>query len=261
MNLSSFSLKVLTASLVLASTTGLAFAKNYKAEANYKGEPVYKGEVPCPVPPMLKDGFYLGIQGGYDAYRVRESINAMDPDDDSSLTANPVISSTGWVGGLFIGYGRYLTDMFYLAGELYGNVSGAEQSWNITANNSDGTVDTYNNKVETNGSWGLAILPGIKLNDGALGYVRLGYNWVNLKGTESAAETLGGATTGSVSTSKSQTSNGWNFGLGIEALVWDNWSVRTEYNHIYLNSFTSSFGTKFNPSDNQFLVGVNYHFA
>jgi outer membrane immunogenic protein len=275
MNFSSFSLKVLTASLVLASTTGLAFAKG----ANYKGEAVYKDAAPCPAPVMLKDGFYIGAEAGYDSYRIRatNSYSATSPSGDTlSGSRNPALSATGWVGGLFLGYGRYLTDMFYLGGELLGTYSGAESSYNIFASNTDttGEVDTFsgNTKFEVNGMWGLALLPGIRLNDTSLGYVRLGYSWVSVKGkfngTRNETPAGGALVSQTFSTSKSNTSSGFNFGLGIETLLWDNWSVRTEYTHYYYNSFSSNIAnsittstTKFNPSDNQFMLGINYHFA
>jgi len=98
-------------------------------------------------------------------------------------------------------------------------------------------------------------LPGMKLNDTSLGYVRLGWNWANLKSKESM--------TGGASANKSNTSNGFVWGVGVETLLVDNWSVRTEYSHTYYSNFTSggAFATKFSPSDNQFMVGVLYHFA
>ena len=243
MKVTSKQVKILATTLLLASTTGVAFAKNYKGEANYKDMPP-----PCPPPCMLKDGFYVGAQVGYDSYRVRQSINSPE---SSSLTANPVINLSSWVGGLFLGYGQYLTDIFYLGGEIFGTVNDASQRMNITD-----SLGTYSSKIEANSSYGLALLPGVRLNDTSLGYIRLGYNWANLKGKESVTP-AGGST---ASTSKSNTSGGFNFGLGIETLIVSNWSVRTEFSHTWYDNFTSSFGTKFKPSDNLFMLGVLYHF-
>lgn len=227
----STSIKVLATALVLASTTGVAFAKNYKGEASFKDMPA------CPPPVMLKDGWYLGAQVGYDSYRVRESI--------SDNIGNPVVNNTGWVGGLFLGYGQYLTDLFYLGGEIFGNVNGSSVSWHSSE-------DGFSNKFTTNGSYGLAVLPGLRLNDTSLGYIRLGWNWASLKG----ADTITGVASGS----NSHTSNGFNLGLGIETLLMTNWSLRTEYNHTWYNSFSNSV-THYNPSDNQFMLGLLYHFS
>ncbi len=243
MNLSSISTKVLTASLVLAASTGLAFAKNYKGE-NYKAE-----AMPCPAPAMLMGGFYLGGQLGYDTYWVRENINLVTA-GVTSLNANPKIGAPGWLAGLFLGYGQYF-DTFYLGGEVFGNWNGASQSYSITS-----TTGTYNNKFQANSNYGLSLLPGLRLNDTTTAYVRLGWNWANLQGKES--QTVGATTT---STSKSNTSNGFQYGIGLETLLMGNWSVRGEYNHTSFTSFTSSMGTSYNPSDNQFLAGLVYHFA
>jgi len=234
MSLSSFSVKTLAASLVLLSTTGLAFAKHhhYKAE-DYKKEAM----APCPAPVMLRDGAYAGVQVGYDSYRVRESIST------SGATANPVINATGFVGGLLAGYGRYM-DNFYLGGEIFVNQSGADSSFSIT----DATIGTYTSKFTARTAYGLGILPGVRLNDTSLGYIRLGYNWSKLKLQEPG-------------TSKSNTSGGFNYGLGLETLLVDNWSLRTEYSHTDYNSFSTALGTNVKPADNQFMLGLLYHFA
>jgi opacity protein-like surface antigen len=244
MRLSSKTAKVLATSLLLASTTGVAFAKNYKGETHYKDE------APCPPPAMLKTGWYLGAQVGYDSYRVRDSINGPGATD---LSTSGVFNGTGWVGGLFLGYGQMLSDMFYLGGEIFGDISGVDDTV-LSVSDPDEPLSA-SSKFEVNGSYGLALLPGIKLNDAPLGYIRLGWNWakLNAKGTV----TDDGVT---VSNSKTNTSNGFNLGLGMETLLVDNWSVRTEYSHTWYNSFSSGAGTV-NPSDNQYMLGVVYHFA
>lgn len=239
MKASSLSVKVLASALVLASTMGVASAKNLKGEASFKDMPA------CPPPVMLKDGFYLGAQAGYDSYRIRETISSPST---SGLIANPVINNTGWVGGLFLGYGQNLSDLFYLGGELFANVNGGSDQ-NFSTNSA-----TYISKVTNNAVYGLALMPGLRLNDTSLGYIKLGWNWANIKSVES---------TTAASANTSNTLNGFNFGLGMETLLMTNWSVRTEFNHTWYSSFTSAspFKTTFNPSDNQFTLGLLYHFS
>ena len=247
MKATSISIKILATALVLAASTGVAFAKkSYKDEASFKDQPA------CPPPVMLRDGFYVGAQVGYDSYRVRETVNNPAPAVIGFLTANPVINNTGWVGGLFLGYGQYLTDMFYLGGEIFGNISGASQRWSL---NKVGGM--FNSKLTTNGSYGLALLPGIRLNDTSLGYIRLDWNWANLKDNNSWVNAAGTVRGGS---SRSKTLNGFDFGLGIETLLMANWSVRTEFNHTWYNSFSTA-STKYSASDNQFMLGLLYHFS
>jgi outer membrane immunogenic protein len=115
--------------------------------------------------------------------------------------------------------------------------------------------------------WGLALLPGIRLNHTSLGYVRLGYSWLTLKGRVNiTANNLVDLVPGSVFSTarKTDTSSGFNFGFGIETLLWENWSMRTEYTHYYYDSFTAASDptgvtTTYNPSDNQFMLGFTYH--
>lgn len=232
MKISSISLKVLAGALIAVSATGVALA------GNYKGEGYYKGDVPCPVR-GLKDGIYLGAQVGYDSYRIRENQALPGP-----VNGNPAIDLTGWVGGLFLGYGQYVTNQFYLGAEILGNYSGANTSYSF---------GSYNSKVTVKGSAGIDFIPGLKLNDSSLGYLRLGYKWARFQSQESL--------TGGSAASKSSTQGGFNYGLGIETLVYENWSIRTEYTHTNYNSFTSGLGTKFSPSDNQVMLGVLYHFV
>lgn len=239
MNRSSFTLKALTAALILASTTGMVFAKGYKGD--------FKGEA-CPPPQMLKTGWYLGAQVGYDSYRVRNSVTTPGT---SSLVTNPVIAANGWVGGLMLGYGMMANDWFYLGGEIFANVSNADQNFSTGV-----TGSTYTNKFEVNSSYGLGILPGIKMTDSTLTFVRLGWNWANLKTNETI--------TGSAAGSKSNTSNGFVFGVGMETLIVDNWSLRGEFDHTWYSSYNTSaptYGTSVNPSDNQYMLGLLYHFG
>ncbi len=231
MKLSVISKQVLTAALVLAASTSLAFAKNYKGEN-------YKGEVECPAPAMLMGGFYLGAQVGYDVY-------------DGKVTT-PVSSAKmfvpGWLGGLFLGYGQYFTN-WYLGGEIFGN-------W-ANANNSENNPSYYT-KFQANSNYGLSILPGIKVNDTTLAYLRLGWNWANVKGRATNKTVVP-----NVSGSNTKTVNGFQWGLGMETLIVGNWSVRGEYNYTSFNSFHANTptGVKFSPTDNQVLLGVVYHFA
>ncbi len=243
LKLSAITAGVLAATLLLTSTT---FAASYKGEANYKGE------APCPAPERgLQSGIYLGGQVGYDSYRVRTNFAA------AGYTANPAFNATGFVGGLFAGYGQYFSDYYYLAGELLGNYSGASTSYTLTS--PAPSSSSYNSNVNVYGSWGLALLPGIKLNNDSLVYLRLGYNWARIK-TNSTFTSVSPAFSAAGSTSN--WSGGFAYGLGIETLLYQNWSMRTEYSHTSNNNFSTNAGsTSYNPSNNQVMLGFLYHFA
>lgn len=256
-------LSLISSAVLLAATTA-CFAGSYKGE-NYKGEAM----APCPTPLTLKDGFYLGAQLGYDSYRIRNNVSANNtafaaPGTAESFSTNPALNSTGWVGGIFGGYGQYFNEWYYLAGELFVDTSGASSSTTAT-HNFNGTVDTLYAKNSVGTSWGVSLLPGLKLNDASLLYVRLGYNQARIKGQASAS--INNVQVGSVS--KTSWRGGFNYGLGIESTFYPNWSVRTEYTHTNYGSFSNNVtlagvgvaNANYSPSDNQFMVGLNYHFA
>jgi len=245
-------LSLISSAVLLAATTA-CFAGSYKGE-NYKGEAM--APAPCPTPLMIKDGFYLGAQLGYDSYRVRNNLGYTSGIESSAT--NPALNATGWVGGIFGGYGQYFNEMYYLGGELFVNTSGASTSWTTSNVDVDGLTDGYNSKVSVGTSWGVSLLPGLKLNDASLLYVRLGYNQAHIKGQESISFN----NVNIASTSKNNWRGGFNYGLGLETTFYPNWNVRTEYTHTNYGSFSNNTsGTRYSPSDNQFMVGLSYHFA
>ncbi|MEO8400241.1 MAG: outer membrane beta-barrel protein [Gammaproteobacteria bacterium] len=245
-------ISLVTAAVLLAASSA-AFAGHYKGE-NYKGEAM---PAPCPTPLTLRDGFYLGGQVGYDSYRVRQSITASDIDGDS-FSYNPVLNPAGWVGGVLAGYGQYFSDMYYIGGEIFINGSNANTSYNVNSTNVDGAVvetSNYHTKVSVGTSYGISLLPGMKLNEATLAYIRLGYNRARIKGSQTFTS---GAFT--FSNSNSNWSSGFNYGLGMESTFYPQWSARGEYTHTNYGSFNSG-GSHFSPSDNQFMAAIIYHFA
>lgn len=231
--------KVIIGSALVASTLSVANARN-----------MYK-DMPCR--PMLKDGFYLGALAGYDAFRLHQSFS--DADNSFSMTG----SLTGWTGGLFAGYGQYFQNYYYLGGEILANYNGQNQTV-MSASDNDG--DNNSQRAKAEGTFGIAILPGLKLQDTVLGYLRLGYNWTRFNSSYSSFDAGDGST---VSVSSNKTEGGFDAGIGLEALLTDNWSMRTEYNHVWYNSANlisppaGSANTEI--SDNQFNVGFVYHIS
>jgi len=237
------------AALLFASTSGFA-AANYKGEV-YKGEPA----APCPVEKALKDGFYAGIQVGYDSYRAVNSYSVVDTTGVLKANGSNAMNATGWAGGLFAGYGQYFQDAYYLAAEILVNTSGASQSNNNTITLS-GAGGTINSKFSANTSYGIRVLPGIKLNTSSLLYIPLGYMSASLKGTANATSTTGLA----ANSSKSSYQGGFVYGIGIETAIYENFSLRGEYTHTNYNSISNG-GIKWSPYDNQVMLGLLYHFA
>ena len=279
--ISLLTVSVTVASLLLASTTSFAAHKGYKEN--------YKGEVPCPVELVLKDGLYVGLQAGYDSYRTVADIDGFDgllssvspitlSPNALALSTDPRINSTGAVGGGFIGFGKYFESFYntYLALEIFGNWSGAQSDAEIFVAGPRPTinpvgvpyVDVLKTSFQVNSNYGISVLPGIKLNNATLLYVRLGYNWANVDANVTIGANMA-ATPNPVlnqgvfrSASGSDTIGGFNYGLGIESTFYDNWSIRGEYAHTDFNSVSANTlfsSNEFTSADNQFMVGLIYH--
>lgn len=236
MAFSSAAKKLLVVTLLSLGTPGIVFAV-------YKDDVISSPRISC-----LKDGFYIGLQGGYESYRVKVR------EDEGQDRFDTTMNAAGWVGGIFAGYGRYF-NQFYLGGEAFINTSSA---FNRDSFNDLATQVSGERRFTVNSSYGLAILPGIKFTESALAYVRLGYSWVNTN----TKQALIGIPDGSFDTSTSNVRNGFAYGVGSEILLpvfCDNVSLRTEY--VHTNYSSSRRGPiKFTPADDQFLVGIIYHF-
>lgn len=228
----------------LATAMNSGFAHGDKDASLYKG---YKGVAPCPT---LMGGVYVGAQVGYEAFRIRQSV--VTP--DGSLASRN--SLTGWLGGLFLGYGQYFNERFYLGGEVLANYNGKDET--LVSGTDDG--DSFSRKLKVKGTWGLALIPGLKLNPSTLGYLRLGYDWTNLENTYISVDDE----FGTANINNNFRVGGFNFGVGIETLVQDNWSVRAQYKHIWYDNRTSSLSgvsTRIEPSNDQFSLGLVYRFC
>lgn len=246
--LSRISLALAAATLLLASTN--TFASPSKA-INFKDQ-----ATPCSQPLTLNGGFYVGGQAGYDTYSVglRSAITV----GGTTANGNSDMSTNGFVGGLFGGYGMYWNNFYYLGGELFANDSGASDSISTSTNVPGIGYASSNAKINAHWSWGISLLPGLKLNDSALAYLRVGFSDVGFASNDTFSS-QGATLNGSASPSQFTL---LQYGIGLEVAFYQNFSVRGEYNHINYGSFNdSNTTTKFSPSDNQFMAGLVYHFA
>ncbi len=275
LRLSAIYLGVISASVL---ATSVAFAHGAKGEhGNYKGEHF----APCPPPcKVLMDGFYVGAQAGYDSYRIRDEIN--DEGFGFGPQADTVVNATGAVGGLFLGYGRYMPEWYnlYLGVEVFGNDSAASVNSDVGhhhhhhLSSSSSTVVPFffggnlEQEITANWSWGVSVLPGIKINDSTLAYARLGWAAHNLKVENefdhhyllSSSYPYGFA--GRHHDDDDDANHwysGFAYGLGIESVICQNWSVRGDYTHTDLGSHDVG-STSLHPADNQFMLSLIYHF-
>ncbi len=200
----------------------------------------------CPRPTLMT-GSYIGVQTGYGSYRVNNSINSPA---GTSITSNYPASASNWTAGALFGYGKMISSMFYLGGEIFINANNFQQDFSYT---NGPAPTTYTNQTLNGPTWGIGLLPGIRFQESALTYVRLGWNSTIFKTNETAT----GAVNGNVSNRES----GFVFGVGIETLITTNYSVRGEFDHTYYTSYNtfSVYNTVVNPSSNQFMLSFIYH--
>jgi opacity protein-like surface antigen len=242
-------------------------ATNGQHHVKHYNKGMYKDAVvPCHHPLMLLDGFYVGAQAGYDLYRTRVSSDAVFPAvvgliAPSSISANPVVSSNGFVGGLFGGYGELWSDFYYTGIEVFVNGSTAKQAQTLTNAAADGSSVQFNTQITTDLSWGISVIPGLKYSDSSLIYGRVGYSQAKLRGQSSATYVEPGLSPVIFGYNRKQFVGGLSYGIGIETAIYRNVSLRSEYNHYGYNSFSDPSGTNYSASNSQLMVSLAYHFA
>jgi len=228
-------------------------------EGKYSGQvftsELYQGPIEGPgyTPKELRslhDGFYMGVEAGYDSYKMRSNIDTVI-DGVSVFQQNPELNAVGLSYTLLGGYGRVFDDPLYAGLEFFYNDSRANTSQNVGI--FDDQEGIYYIKSVILGTYGVSFLPGIKLGDTALLFLKGGYTRLDAKTYETSGVL-------NINNAQSNGSNGIHFGLGFEVDVCKNWSVRGEYTHVNFQSFTTRLGTRITPSNNQFMFGVILHF-
>ena len=137
--------KLLITSAVLAVSSTIAYAGNYKGERDYKGE---MSAAPCPTY-QFAAGPYLGLSVG----------------PRNNYSGGPTVYK-GIEGTLSGGYAGMINPSFYLAGEIFVADSAQLKDFKSAVVAGAGS--------KTSWSWGASLIPGYMLTDYVLGYVRVG---------------------------------------------------------------------------------------
>lgn len=198
---------------------------------------------PCPIPTLL-DGWYVGAMLGYGAFKVQNDVN--NP-LFSGISGNLVNAASNWSAGALLGYGRSVYRQFYLGGEIFIVANNFEQAFNIST-----PINIYNNRTLNGPTYGIGILPGIKITPETLTYIRLGWNRATIKTQE--------VVTGAPSNNVSKDQAGFVYGIGMETLIFTNYSVRGEFDHMNFASYntTSGYNTTVKTSNNEFFLTFIY---
>lgn len=258
-----------TASLLMASAVSFAGHRAHRmsSDMNYKGEN-FKAEVPAPCPPvmLLRDGFYVGIGADYDAYKMEQKTTVEDGIFLTTSTGRLDHGLTGWSGQIFAGYGHYF-DTFYLGAEISAGVSNAKSTVSDAFTTFDPDFLITGSSVahlKARTTYRAGLLPGIKLSDSTLLYVRGDYVRTQFKGDETLV--INGLEIFHGHSGKWR--DGYDFGVGIETYVAENISARGEYIHANYNTIKSRHynvsgvevaRTTLSPSNNEYALSLIYH--
>lgn len=193
---------------------------------------------------ILSSG-YIGVNGSYDYYHGTRTIDLGLASDGRYNT-----SADGFNGQLYGGYGHFFKPQPcgkpYLGGEAFIGTTSANHTDNFEIGGSPASV-----QLNPGMSYGLNIRPGYKLNHMPLTYLDLGVVRTNIEGSQ----TIGG-----MRQSLSNWTTGFQYGIGMEAPLYKQFSFRMDFVHTDYASFTqSSLHTKLSPSDNEFKLGFSFH--
>ena len=230
--------------LALAAVVGGTLAAN---AADLR--PVYKAP-PAPPPPVIYNwsGFYVGGHGGFawaETTASRFAVNGVLP---PAPPVDPTFDRDGGFGGGQVGWNWQAPGSPWVWG-IEGDISGADISGSATVGGITGTAD-----IDM-----LATIRG-----------RLGYAWdrVMIYGTGGAAWARNELTVSGfgITLTEDRTHSGWVAGGGIEWALWDNWTVKAEYQFLSFDSerFLSgpvAGGIDVDTDIHTIRIGLNYRFG
>jgi opacity protein-like surface antigen len=198
--------------------------------------------------------FYAGLNGSYDEVYSHGAYSSTRSTTTVIVNTLPVVVAdgyngfgglmniTGWNVGLLAGYGVNFTNRWYTGFELFGNYDDVDGRANW--NQSDavcsicGTTpgQNVNSRLEKEWDFGAAFLPGYQVSDNALLYARVGYvgaefeNTLRWIGNTNSSLTTAQRTVLTNNRDRSKWLNGLQLGVGVDTLVYQNLSLRTEFN-------------------------------
>ena len=211
--------KTLLASAVLAASTGVALAN---------------GGSYTPPKPQSAYNVYVGAGVSRDAFNYEEPIAKGYKDDKGGK---------GWNGDLFAGVGYTFQHRYYIAGEIFGSLSNAKLAY--YDKNAAGKF--YKEELQAKHSYGISLIPGVKLSDSTMMYGRVGLNQTKFECKEKG-------------TSESKNKSGLQLGLGVQTMVANNVSLRMEYDWNHFGDIKAKGIKADNLTTNQVKLQVAYHF-
>lgn len=180
--------------------------------------------------------FYIGVTPG---------ITTGDIQLKNSAGNKTHFGLQGMSAGLFAGYGGMLTTNFYLGGELFANGSNASSSSKTIA------VDTET-KVKMTYSYGLSLMPGVKVAPDTILYLKTGILRTRFDITQTQSA--------SIATHPNSSTTGEMLGVGLQLALSKNLNIRGEYVYTSYQAFNAA-GNHFSPTAGQLNAALIYKFV
>jgi len=222
-----------------------------------------KEVIPPSVPPIVVDiwsGFYVGISAGYlkgkddFAGKHTKKIELIDLGRGGFKTSN--INPSGFMGGVFAGYNKLISNNYVL---------GAEGIFNFTKVNDSNNIKTIQGEVtntifdlEQKNEAALYLKAGKVIDNKYMPYILIGGSWTNLYGS------LKSSTQHFRDKAKDI---GFTGGTGVEINLSKNWNMRlqyrfTDYGDVKFNYKISNVpvNVKIKYKTHTFKAGVSYKF-
>ena len=181
--------------------------------------PAYKAPPFEPVQVFTWSGLYVGVHGGY-------GWSNYSGDDPTAGTTTG--QAKGWLGGLQVGY-NYQLGAFVLGVE--GDFSFADVKWteDDPFGNGNSNASLKNDYFATAAARvGYAFDRFLVYGKGGIAFTRDKYD---------ISDGTGGTATGSFNRT------GWMLGAGLEYAVWENWSVKAEYDYLHFAGIDETLDT------------------
>jgi len=196
-------------------------------------------------PALAQDfqGFYAGIEGGFDNYEVKvDDIDLTDVIGFDATGSFDGLSGNGVMGGVFAGY-HVTMDTTFIAVEGFAQLSDASVGISAT----DG-VDEIDANIKAKESFGAAARFGVKVNNATGIYARVGWLSTNFKAT---------IDDGVDAYSDSESEDAIQYGVGLETMIAESVSLRAEY-------LRASYGDQgvdgLSIDNNNFKAGLAFRF-
>jgi outer membrane immunogenic protein len=251
--------KVLLSSVAIIGLTGLASAADMPLKA-----------APMVVAPYDWSGIYIGgVIGG-----AWGRTDTSDPGLGliGTLINVPVVQTTdtsGFIGGIE-GGDRYQFGKLVIGWEadmVWGNVNGTS----TTSFGPVGAAGIFSRSINVDSKWTGTATSSVGIaHDRWLVYGKAGVAWTHNDYTDNWA--VVGVPLFSGTGSENRV--GWTVGTGIEWAIWNNWSIKAEYDYLDFGNktvavngsvlpgivnFPASFGMENTQHVNQFKAGLNWH--